>query len=148
MPDVLATIDPPCCWPARGQQHSDTCCLRTPATDRPGPRRIRFIRWAGAALPDGAKLITRPGRYGNPFTVKECGSQQRAVQRFRIFLSTRRQPPAGWINPYPSYPDDERIQFDLGGYDLACACRDGTPCHGDVLLTIANTPLEDTRGNA
>lgn len=30
------------------------------------------------------------------------------------------------------------IRDQLAGRDLACWCRVGSPCHGDVLLEIAN----------
>jgi hypothetical protein len=33
------------------------------------PRRITFNRYAGKLLPDGAALVTRATRWGNPFKV-------------------------------------------------------------------------------
>jgi hypothetical protein len=34
----------------------------------------------------------------------------------------------------------ERVRQELRGLDLACNCPAGWPCHGDVLLEIANQP--------
>lgn len=34
----------------------------------------------------------------------------------------------------------------LAGCDLACWCRTGAPCHADVLLELANTPLSGPSG--
>jgi hypothetical protein len=32
----------------------------------------------------------------------------------------------------------EQIRRELGGRDLMCWCPVGAPCHGDLLLQIAN----------
>ena len=94
------------------------------------PQRIRFNRFEGRKLPTGAKLITRPGRWGNPFPVDvkdDPASHAAAVAEFRA-----------WINE----PDQAQLRADvrreLAGHDLACSCKLGLPCHGDVLLEIAN----------
>lgn len=102
------------------------------------PARIHFNRFRGEPLPTTAKLVTRPGRYGNPEKVTAHGSAAIAVAMFRQFLADRRDPPPGWVNPHPNYPSDEQIRQDLAGYDLACACQSGAVCHGDPLLEIAN----------
>lgn len=38
----------------------------------------------------------------------------------------------------PAPPSITRIRHDLAGRNLACWCRLGEPCHGDVLLKLAN----------
>jgi hypothetical protein len=70
-------------------------------------------------------VVSRPGRWGNPFTVAECGSSAAAVQRFREHLTDR-----------PELLAAARIE--LAGQDLLCWCKPGEPCHADVLLEVAN----------
>lgn len=38
----------------------------------------------------------------------------------------------------PAPPSIDHIRAELRGKPLACWCKPGTPCHGDVLLEIAN----------
>lgn len=38
----------------------------------------------------------------------------------------------------PKAPSIESIRSELGGKNLACWCKIGTPCHADVLLELAN----------
>ena len=35
----------------------------------------------------------------------------------------------------------EAARRELAGKNLACWCKPGEPCHGDVLLEIANEPV-------
>lgn len=94
-----------------------------------GPRRIQYIR--GRALPANARYIGRGSRFGNPFRVANKNSlieRTRAVEDYRLWIPT--QP--GLITA---------IRQQLAGRDVACWCRlDGLPCHGDVLLELANPP--------
>ena len=34
---------------------------------------------------------------------------------------------------------------ELRGKNLACWCREGSPCHADVLLEIANAKNQETK---
>lgn len=100
------------------------------------PHRIQLSRKAGWRKPDGAVVVARPTRWGNPFVVwpKQRDPQGRAVmvehvvERFREYLQ--------------QHPDGKRIaqaaREQLRGKDLACWCPLGQPCHADVLLEIAN----------
>jgi hypothetical protein len=100
-----------------------------PWTPPPGlPRRVRRSRRAGARLPAGAVCVTRPGRWGNPFTGPA------AAETFCAFLAARRAGAGGDV-PYPS---DEQIRDELGGRVLACWCALDRFCHCDVLLAVAN----------
>ena len=45
--------------------------------------------------------------------------------------------PGPWGNPYTISAMQQRIG-KLAGWDLACWCPLDQPCHGDVLLEIAN----------
>ncbi len=115
------------------------------------PRRLQLSRRAGfnlqaeSAALNGlpAKRVTRPGRWGNPFSIDETAArygldreaaQARAValcdQWLRGTLDSQHSP-----GTPPSLAD---IRAELGGHNLACWCRPGTPCHADVLLALAN----------
>ena len=95
------------------------------------PKRIYFNWHKGKKLPPGAKLVTRPSRWGNPFRVGDPGVPDRAtaVQLFEPWLLTSEDPKA------------QRMRAEahlLGGHDIACSCPPGSPCHGDVLLRLSN----------
>lgn len=86
-------------------------------------KRICWTRFDGK-LPDGAKSVARPSRYGNNAKVKDGWTRAEAVYIFAV-----EQLPT--ISP----ADIEALR----GKDLACACPlDGLPCHADVLIEAAN----------
>jgi hypothetical protein len=87
-----------------------------------------------------ARSVARPGRWGNPFTIDaiatELGidpasAQAEAVRRHQQWL-------LGAIEGPRQAPDRHTIRSELGGKNLACWCRAGTPCHVDNLLPLAN----------
>jgi hypothetical protein len=100
------------------------------------PKRIQRKRTKGWRKPEGAVDCTRPGRWGNPFTVKEYGRD------LAIFNYRQRMRNLKLVNP---------SAFDeLIGKDLMCFCPlyDNTGrrilCHADILLSIANDiPMEE-----
>lgn len=115
------------------------------------PQRMQLSRHAGFNLQDAsqklnglpAKRVTRPGPWGNPFTIDDIAkrytldhdaAQAKAVelcgQWLRGTLDKRLLPG----NP----PSRETIRRELKGYNLACWCRPGTPCHSEVLIEVAN----------
>lgn len=68
--------------------------------------------------------IDRKTRWGNPFRVGMHGTREEVVAMFEDHLKKR--------------PDlVEAIKRELRGKDLVCWCAP-LPCHGDVLLRIAN----------
>jgi len=133
------------CWwgPAGDEDMARFAKGRTIVEVRRPARGIRWVRWEGKKLPAGAKLVTRSSRFGNPYrAADEHGGKEAAVSRFANFLINRRNPPPGWVNPFPAYPSDEDIRDQLAGHDLACACEEATPCHRDILLVLANGPAQ------
>jgi hypothetical protein len=88
------------------------------------PKRIRLSRKKGWRKPDGAIVVARPTRWGNPFPVVD-GDRGAAVEQYRAWLPTSGPDPA-----------------ELRGRDLACWCPLDGPCHADVLLELANSPTE------
>lgn len=112
------------------------------------PARIVLSRRAGFDLQVvsealnglSARSVARPGPWGNPFTISavmgELGvdkdvAQAEAVARHGRWLRGELLGPA-------APPSRARIRDELGGKNLACWCRPGTPCHVDALLTLAN----------
>lgn len=108
------------------------------------PERIQFNRFNGEPLPLGARLVTRPGRFGNPF------KGPFAAEEFARYIAERGTLTGRIVYAAIQYPSDEEIRTALAGCDLACACRPptlGEPdlCHAATLLAIAN-PKEVDHG--
>ena len=101
------------------------------------PKRIQMTRnkpWR-ANNPD-AIIVARPSEWGNPYRVGDrfataaggwakVRDRAHAVELFRSRVVRWRR-------------DIARLR----GKDLACWCPLDQPCHADVLLEIANKPLE------
>lgn len=100
------------------------------------PKRIQLSRQKGYRKPEGAIVVARPSKWGNPFKAgrPDDGCREYAVQLFRNLLD--RRPPTGM--PTFPYPLDDEIRSELRGHDLCCWCPLGSPCHADVLLELAN----------
>ncbi len=115
------------------------------------PRRIQLSRKAGFDLQavslalNGlpAKRITRPGPWGNPFTIEETArvydldanaAQEKAVELCGLWLRGELEVSLSPGDP----PSREVIRARLAGHNLACWCKPGTPCHADVLIELAN----------
>ena len=114
------------------------------------PQRIQLRRTKGWRKPEGAVVVSRPSRWGNPFKVSplmggwavdasdrhhgvyesERAARQAAVDLFRLDLL--------WdFSRFADFREDYTRR--LRGHDLACWCPLDQPCHGDVLLEIANS---------
>jgi hypothetical protein len=119
------------------------------------PVRIQRRRTKGWRKPDNCVIVSRPSRFGNPFTIAmayelgyaDSGDQTTArkavVGAFREWL-------AGNRFMWQSEEGDAARQRILDGLpalrgkDLACTCplpEAGQPdhCHAAVLLTLANS---------
>jgi hypothetical protein len=94
-------------------------------------RRRGFNLQAASLAINGLAAVTvaRPGKWGNPFRIGVDGSQAECVARFRDFAAQKAKTDPAWLT---------RLAAELGGKNLACWCRPGTPCHADVLLALAN----------
>lgn len=117
----------------------------------PKPQRMQLSRHAGFNLQQAsralnglpARLVTRPGKWGNPFTIAataerygldEAAAQARAVDLCGQWLRGTLDPN---LSPGP-VPPLAAIRAELGGHNLACWCKAGTPCHADILIELAN----------
>ena len=107
------------------------------------PRRIQLSRKKGFKFPPNTVKVDRSTKWGNPWRVgmtilpltgPEQGKeiiidQARAVKMFKT--GAMGKGPAAKIFR-------DMVCKELRGKNLACWCKPGTPCHGDVLLEIAN----------
>lgn len=113
-------------------------------------QRIQRRRVAGWRLPEGARIVDRTTRFGNPFTVADATEagyehpQRAVVSHYRA-----------WLENHPSYQDtylvgartyDRRwVLANLGqlaGRDLACPCSlpeagQTDWCHAAVLIELS-----------
>lgn len=99
------------------------------------PERIQLRRTKGWRKPEGAVVVARPTKWGNPFAMNigprdEGGmTREQAVAAYRYWAQTH-------ILEY--------LLREIRGRDLACWCPlvdaegNHVPCHADVLLEIAN----------
>ena len=95
------------------------------------PKRIQLSRRKGWRKPEGCIVVSRPSKWGNPYKITNGMSAQVVIQWYRADL---------WQTDKINMRNE--IRRELGGHDLACWCPLDQPCHADVLLEIANSPME------
>lgn len=112
------------------------------------PQRIQLRRTKGWRKPEGAVVVARPTKWGNPF---DWDSYPKYGDGEDVPDSTRR----GWavtdfemavvhrIPALSTYPSLDEIRMELRGHDLACWCPLDDLCHADVLLELANGPVSE-----
>src|SRR4051794_5159168 len=95
------------------------------------PRRLHFSRTTkGERLPPGARLVTRPGRFGNRVSLPAARTREAHAEAAAAYLA--------WATAEDQAEFRSLVRAELCGLDLACSCPEGWPCHADVLLRIAN----------
>jgi len=92
-----------------------------------GPQRIQLSRQRGWRKPEGAVVVARPTRWGNPFALGADLEPDEAVMLFRDALEE------GYLDI-----DVDDVRRELRGRDLGCWCAADVACHADVLLEVAN----------
>lgn len=68
--------------------------------------------------------IGRPSIWGNPFVIGRDGDREQVIEKYRR-----------WLESNPALV--ARAKTELKGKNLVCWCAP-LPCHGDVLLSLAN----------
>lgn len=97
---------------------------------------FQLKRTAGWRMPANSVRVSRPSKFGNPFTVgkwarSEHGELVMAQNRGEAVEFYRR-----WLRYQRHLIDAARVE--LVGKDLGCWCPvDGQPCHRNVLLRVA-----------
>lgn len=113
------------------------------------PKRIQLRRTKGWRKPDGAVVVARPSRFGNPFTMAAYAeaigvpvplgeARKVCVDAFRDWLSGDTWAAGSGPEWEHRLADYLAAIPDLAGRDLACWCPLDQPCHADVLLELAN----------
>lgn len=114
--------------------------------------RVQLRRTKGWRKPEGAIVVSRPTRWGNPndwrldqpvYGPVVYADGERNDDPTRYNDAQRRQwsvdhYEAGVRQGWNGYPTVDEIREHLGGHDLLCWCPVGQPCHADVLLRLAN----------
>lgn len=119
--------------------------------------RIQLRRTKGWRKPEGAIVVARPSRWGNPWRIGADGyvhgpgtyfshdpaaSNALAVALYADWLKLSHLAPA-----LIDHPSGEMVLrrarilndlYELRGHNLACWCPLDQPCHADVLLELAN----------
>lgn len=108
-------------------------------------QRIQRKREKGWKMPPNTVSVTRPGKYGNPYTVKRVGMSEYAVyfgdMKVSMMSSSHRRVLQHCLDMYRTWAL-EQIAADpqwlepLRGKSLACWCKEGDLCHGDLLLKL------------
>lgn len=118
------------------------------------PTRVQRRRVKGWRKPDNTVIVTRPSRFGNPFTLSgarewlsaETPEQAREAchMAFRSWVSGS---DLWWMGPEAAATRKRLLDGlpELRGKNLACYCplpAPGEPdhCHAAVLLELANSP--------
>lgn len=108
------------------------------------PQRVQLRRTKGWRKPEGAVVVARPSRWGNPYRVGSITPEWRDRLGWP-YAHTRASAVAAFRARYENDPEYRAaVVRDLAGKDLACWCPledpDGNrvPCHADVLLEMAN----------
>ncbi|WP_260009359.1 DUF4326 domain-containing protein [Sulfitobacter sp. W074] len=118
------------------------------------PKRIQLKRTKGWRKPEGAKVVARPTKWGNPFDFRAAADagygdgRGAAVDAFSGWMRGEdRGVPQGQTRESMAAKRTviRRSLHDLAGKDLACWCHPDQPCHADVLLRLANQPNNPRR---
>lgn len=94
-------------------------------------KRIQRKREKGWRMPPNTVSITRPGEWGNGYKVGELDEGGNVITResalflYENWLQSALTIDPNWLDP-------------LRGKDLACFCKEGEACHGDILIAYAN----------
>lgn len=129
-------------WPLLSLTDTRASAAPDARLSRSMPERLRLSY--RARLPEGARSVARPHRWGNQFAVGRpyALGDETGVVRDRshaVELFER------WLLATPAWAAAARRE--LAGRHLACWCPlDDQPCHAQVLLRIANPGRAGTSG--
>lgn len=125
------------------------------------PERVQLRRTRGWRMPPNTVKVDRSTPHGNPFLIQPepdaavlWPPEDRPKLPYAVVCRTpdardfvvcvRRTREEALAEAIRLFRVEAVPQLDLTrlrGWNLACWCRPGDPCHADVLLEIANRPL-------
>jgi len=102
------------------------------------PDRIQLRRTKGWRLPPNTISVASSSAWGNPFVVG--GIDHKTRERIADRAHAVRLFEERWFGPDSIARNIivEQAIAQLRGFNLACWCPLGQPCHADVLLRVAN----------
>lgn len=106
------------------------------------PIRVQLSRKKGWRKPDGAVVVSRPTKWGNPHDWQEWRADFPKEYLFEVGSAGRDI----WCKEraQEAFAEDLRDGTlklpveELRGKDLACWCAPSEACHADILLKLAN----------
>lgn len=123
------------------------------------PQRIQLRRTKGWRKPEGVIVVSRPTKWGNPWSVERQPECPWSVHTWSDFAQaalptgpwafwcrgTETQCRARAVAEYRAALTGGKLRVDaatvrgeLAGHDLGCWCPPDAVCHADVLLELAN----------
>ncbi len=110
------------------------------------PVRIQLSRKKGWRMPENTVKVSRPGPFGNPYSVDgaiDAGYKGTREELGRLCAESFAEWLRGdhWTVAQPKRDVLLQRLPELRGKNLACWCRQDHPCHADVLLDLANRPV-------
>lgn len=102
-------------------------------------------------MPRDTVSVTRPGKWGNPYYPR-CGLRFGNFDADMVPVHWQLETAADVVRHFREHmrlmKRNEPKRFEeyiapLRGMNLACWCPLDQPCHGDVLLEIANTDTQE-----
>jgi hypothetical protein len=111
------------------------------------PQRIQLRRTKGWKMPADTVKIDRTTKWGNPFAVTPELTREQSIALYEKMIAGE---PAtgGGLSLAKQRELRETLLAEIGelkGKNLACWCSLDGPCHGNVLLRLAN-PAPARRG--
>ena len=105
-----------------------------------GPQRIQLRRSKGWKMPANTVKVDRTTKWGNPFLVTPGLTRGQSIALYEKMIAGK---PAtgGGLSLDRQSELREAILAEIGelsGKNLACWCSLDGPCHGDMLLKLAN----------
>lgn len=106
-------------------------------------RKRNFNLQAASEAVNGlpAVFVARPSKWGNPLIVGKYGTAAECTRGYAMICQ------GYWPVTAVDYATAERIHGfaadgfpELRGKNIACWCSLSAPCHGDILLELANKP--------
>ena len=105
------------------------------------PERIQRKRVAGWRMPANTVYVGRPTKWGNPFPVTPPSQRNHGLED-EWYVQDALASFCFWIQEEEQAELRADIRQELKGKNLACWCKEGMPCHADLLLEIANDGQE------
>jgi hypothetical protein len=106
----------------------------------PGPQRIQLRRSKGWKMPENTVKVDRTTKWGNPFLVTPEVTREQSIA-FYVKMIAGKPAKDSPLSVAQQREMRDAILASVGeltGKNLACWCSLDGPCHGDVLLKLAN----------